>query len=397
MFPYLSDLIEYLFGFSFSFPLPMFGFMVALAFMVGNYIWVLEMKRKEQDGLLTSSIIKVMKGEKASMLDVGGNAFFGFVLGFKVLAIVLDYSEVIKDLPGFIMSAQGNILGGIVGAGILGYLRYRDAEKQRLPEPKEVEEVMHPYQHVGTMTFIAAIGGIFGAKVFDAIENMERLLADPITVIFSGSGLSIYGGLIIGGGSVLYYAHKKGLSMIHVFDACAPGLMLAYGVGRIGCQLSGDGDWGVPNYNEMPEIISFLPDWMWSFDYYGNINGTDLGAAGRPMMSDGYAYEGNAWPTPFYETIMAFIIAGILWVSRKKIKAPGVILSMYLMFNGVERFFIEKIRINSNYNIFGLEATQAEIIAVAMFIFGCLGIWYFTRKHQRDSRLDLESSKNNIT
>ena len=385
MFPYLSDLIEYLFGFSFSFPLPMFGFMVALAFIVGNYVWVLEMKRKEQEGLLTSAIIKVLKGKKASVLDIAGNALFGFVLGFKVLAIVLNYNEVIKDLPGFIMSGQGNILGGILGASILGFLRYRDAEKQRLPEPKEVEEVMHPYQHIGTMTFIAAIGGIFGAKIFDAIENMERLLADPITVIFSGSGLSIYGGLIIGGGSVLYYAHKKGLSMVHVFDACAPGLMLAYGIGRIGCQLSGDGDWGMPNNNEIPAIISFLPDWMWSFDYFGNISGVDLGAPGRPVMSDGYMYEGNAWPTPFYETVMAFIIAGILWFSRKKIKVPGVILSMYLVFNGVERFFIEKIRINNNYNVFGLEATQAQIIAVAMVVFGLLGIWYFIKKAKKEA------------
>ena len=388
MFPYLSDLIEYLFGFSFSFPLPMFGFMVALAFVAGNYVWVLEMKRKEEGGLLSSSTLKVMKGEKASVLDLVGNGFFGFLLGFKILAIVLNYNEVIKDLPGFIMSSQGNVLGGIIGAAILAYLRYRDLEKLRSTEPKEVEETIHPYQYVGTMTFIAAIGGIFGAKFFDAIENMERLLADPINVIFSGSGLSIYGGLIVGGGAVLYYAHKKGLSMVHVFDACAPGLMLAYGIGRIGCQLSGDGDWGVPNYNEMPAIISFLPDWMWGFDYFGNISGLDLGAPGRPVeiFENGvsYIYEGNAWPTPFYETVMAFIIAGILWMSRKKIKVPGVILSMYLAFNGVERFFIEKIRINNNYNVFGFEATQAQIIAIAMFLFGLLGIWFFIRKDKNN-------------
>ena len=173
--------------------------------------------------------------------------------------------------------------------------------------------------------------------------------------------------------------------MVHVFDACAPGLMLAYGIGRIGCQLSGDGDWGMPNNNEIPAIISFLPDWMWSFDYFGNISGVDLGAPGRPVMSDGYMYEGNAWPTPFYETVMAFIIAGILWFSRKKIKVPGVILSMYLVFNGVERFFIEKIRINNNYNMFGLEATQAQIIAVAMVVFGLLGIWYFIKKAKKEA------------
>ena len=201
MFPYLSDLIAYLFGFSFSFPLPMFGFMVAIAFLVANYIWVQEMKRKEAEGLQTFTIIKVIKGEKASISELLGNGLFGFVLGFKVLAIVLDYDNVIADLPGFILSTQGNIIGGLVGASLVAFFKYREAEKLRLPEPIEVEEKLHPYQHVGTMTFVAAIGGILGAKIFDAIENMERLIADPIEVILSGSGLSIYGGLIIGGGA----------------------------------------------------------------------------------------------------------------------------------------------------------------------------------------------------
>jgi phosphatidylglycerol:prolipoprotein diacylglycerol transferase len=383
MFPYLSDLIAYLFGFSFSFPLPMFGFMVAIAFLVSNYIWVLEMKRKEEEGLFTFSIVKVMKGEKASYGDLIGNGVFGFFLGFKVLAIIFNYDKIIEDLPGFIMSTQGNAIGGVIGAAIVVFLKYRDAEKLRLPEPIEVEEKMHPYQHVGTMTFIAVVGGIFGAKLFDAIEHMERLIADPIGVIFSGSGLSIYGGLIIGGGAVLFYAYKKGLNILHVADACTPCLMVGYGIGRIGCQLSGDGDWGLPNYNEIPAIISFLPDWMWSFDYFGNINGTDLGAVGRPMVSDGYTYEGNAWPTPFYETIMAFIMAGILWAIRKKVKVAGVLFSIYLIFNGIERFSIEKIRINNNYNIFGFEATQAEIIAVLLFILGSFGVWWLMKKEKR--------------
>lgn len=380
MFPYLSDLTNYLFGLSFSFPLPMFGFMVAIAFIIANYIWTQEMKRKEKEGLLSATIVKITKGEKASINELVGNGIFGFLLGFKILPIILNYSEVIKDLPGFIMSINGNIIGGIVGAAILAYFKYREAQKQLLPEPIVVDEQINPYQHVGTMTFIAAIGGILGAKIFDSIENLDRLMAHPIDVIFSGSGLSIYGGLIIGGGAVLFYAYKKKLNLLHVCDACAPGLMLAYGIGRIGCQLAGDGDWGMPNYHEMPDIISFLPDWMWSFDYYGNINGTDLGTIGRPMMSDGFLYEGNAWPTPFYETIMAFIIAGILWSVRKKIKVAGVLFSIYLMFNGVERFFIEKIRINSDYTIFGFQATQAEIIAVLLFLLGAFGSWYLTKK-----------------
>lgn len=387
MFPYLSDLVNYLFGFSFSFPLPMFGFMVALAFIAGNYCFVLEMRRKEADGLLSSEIIKVTKGAKASIKDLVSNAVYGFLLGYKIGGVVLNYDESIKDLPGYMMSLQGSFLAGIILAGVLAYIKFREAEKERLPEPKEVEEVMHPYQHAGSITFIAAIAGILGAKLFDAFEDLDRLAADPIGVIFSGSGLSIYGGLIIGGGAAVYYAYKKGLKPVHALDASAPGLMLAYGIGRIGCQLAGDGDWGVPNNAPVPEILSFLPEWMWAFDYAGNINGANLGAVGRPVevIEHGvsYIYSGNAWPTPFYEVIMAFIIFGILWSLRKKLTAPGMIFSLYLIFNGIERFFIEKIRINADYHIFGMEATQAEIIAVLLFIFGIGGIWYSNKMHQK--------------
>lgn len=374
MFPYLSDLINYLFGISFSFPLPMFGFMVALAFIAANYCFVIEMKRKESNGLLSSEIIKVTKGAKASVQDLIINGAYGFFLGFKIGGIILNYNEVIKDLPGFVMSLQGSFIAGIGVAALLVYLKYREAEKARLPEPKEVDELMHPYQHVGTMTFIAAFGGILGAKLFDAFEDLDRLAADPIGVIFSGSGLSIYGGLILGGGAVIYYAYKKGLKTVHVIDACAPGLMLAYGIGRIGCQLAGDGDWGVPNDAPIPEFLSFLPEWMWAFDYPGNVNGVVLLDDFHRMGLE--SITGKAWPTPFYETLMAFTIFGILWSLRKKLTAPGMIFSLYLIFNGVERFFIEKIRINANYDIFGLEATQAEIIAVLMFIAGVVGIWY---------------------
>ncbi|OFY87515.1 MAG: hypothetical protein A3K10_02230 [Bacteroidetes bacterium RIFCSPLOWO2_12_FULL_31_6] len=389
MFPYLSDLTNYLFGFSFSFPLPMFGFMVALAFIAANYFFVLEMKRKEQEGLLFPTTIKVMKGEKASISDLAGNGFFGFVLGFKIIGLILNYSDIISvksGLPGYILSLEGNIFGGIIGAALFTYLRYRDAEKHRLPEPKEVEEIVRPYQYVGTMTFIAAIGGILGAKIFDAVEDLDRLFADPMNVIFSASGLSIYGGLIIGGGSVLVYAYFKKLKIIHVIDSCMPGLMLAYGVGRIGCQLAGDGDWGMPNDAPMPDMLSFLPHWMWAFDYPGNINGVVLLDDFHRMGLE--SITGNAWPTPFYESVMAILIFGILWSFRKKMKVAGMMTSAYLIFNGVERFFIEKIRINPEYNLFGLKATQAEIIAVIFFFVGVFGIWYAMKIEKTKNKLN---------
>lgn len=381
MFPFLSDLINYLLGTSFSLPLPMFGFMVALAFIAANLLFVQEMKRKEADGLLAADSIKVIKGKKASLNELLSNGLFGFVIGYKLGGIILNYAQAAEDLQSYVMSLEGNLLSGIVLAAVLAYLKYREAEKNRLPEPKEVTEVVRPYQHVGNMTFIAAIGGILGAKIFDAIEDLERLMEDPIGVILSGSGLSIYGGLIIGGGAVVYYAHKKGLKLVHVIDACAPGLMLAYGIGRIGCQLSGDGDWGTTNELPMPEAISFLPDWMWSFTYPHNVNGEGILIAG---CEGKYCYElaTPVWPTPFYETVMAFMIFGGLWAFRKKITTPGIMFSLYLIFNGIERFFIEKIRINPDYNILGMKATQAEIIAVLLVIIGIGGIWYAKKSYK---------------
>lgn len=381
MFPFLSDLINYLLGTSITLPLPMFGFMVALAFIAANLLFVQEMKRKEANGLLSTNEIKVIVGKKASINDLLTNGLFGFLIGYKLGGVFLNYAQVADDLQGYIMSLEGNFLSGIVLAAVLAYLKYREAEKNRLPEPKEVTEIVRPYQHVGNMTFIAAIGGILGAKLFDAVEDLERLMEDPIGVILSGSGLSIYGGLIIGGGAVVYYAHKKGLKLVHVIDACAPGLMLAYGIGRIGCQLSGDGDWGTTNELPIPEALSFLPDWMWSFTYPHNVNGEGILIAG---CEGKYCYElaTPVWPTPFYETVMAFMIFGGLWAFRKKITVPGVMFSFYLIFNGIERFLIEKIRINPDYNIFGMKATQAEIIAVLLIIVGIVGIWYAKKSYK---------------
>lgn len=385
MYATLGDLIRDLFGLDLFLPLPTFGFFVAISFMIAAWLFTKELKRKEELGWLKGKSIQVKIGEKATPFDLLSNGFIGFVFGYKLLGIFLNFDSSEESLQDFVFSLQGNIIGGLILGGAFIYSKYRESEKQKLPKPKLVDQIQHPYELVGTMTMIAAIAGILGAKIFHNLENIEEFMADPIEALVSFSGLSIYGGLIVGGGAVLYYATRHGLRWIHVADACAPGLMAAYGMGRVGCQMSGDGDWGLPNPNPKPDWMSFLPDWMWSFDYAGNVLGRDLGAPGRPVeIMEGsmkLIYEGNAWPTPFYETIMATIIFAVLWYLRKKIMMPGFIFSLYLLLNGIERFFIEKIRINPDYHFLGIEATQAELIAVLMFVFGIVGIVYF-RKHQ---------------
>ncbi|MAC96123.1 MAG: diacylglyceryl transferase [Flavobacteriales bacterium] len=381
MYPTVSDMIKDLFGLEIPLPFPTFGFFVALAFLVAAYLFTLELKRKEQIGWLKSKRVKEKIGEKASTGELISNGFIGFILGFKLVEAFSHYSELVADPQGFIFSTRGNFIGGIVGAALFAYLKYREKKKEELPTPKLVEKELHPHELVGNMTMIAAIAGILGAKIFHNLENLDEFAADPIGALISFSGLSIYGGLIVGGGAVLWYAAKHGLKWVHVADACAPGLMAAYGVGRIGCQLAGDGDWGQPNDAPKPEWMSFLPDWMWAYDYPNNVLGINLQEDFQRM---GYeSLTGNAWPTPFYETVMATIIFAILWSLRKKIAIPGFIFSLYLSLNGVERFLIEKIRINPDYQFLGIEATQAELIAITMFIAGIAGMIYFSKNKEK--------------
>ena len=219
---------------------------------------------------------------------------------------------------------------------------------------------------------IAAVSGIIGAKIFHNLENIDAFLSDPIGQLISFSGLTFYGGLIAGAVSVIWYANKYKINTKHLIDSAAPALMLAYGVGRIGCQMSGDGDWGIDNISPKPEWMSFLPDWMWSYTFPHNVINAGVpieGCTGKFCME----LANPVWPTAFYEVIMSLTIFGILWAMRKHIKVPGALFFIYLIFNGVERFFIEKIRINTEYNILG-GITQAEIISFSLILTAIIGL-----------------------
>ena len=357
----------------------MFGCMVAISFLAASYVLSLELKRKEKEGLLHTFKENTMVGQKATIMELAEAFTIAFIVGFKGVLIALNFSDFLADTQGYILSTKGNLIGGLVLGAIYTYLRYREKEKQSLPEPKLVEHEMHPYQLVGNITLIAAGGGLIGAKLFDGLENYKDFFQHPAEYLFSFSGLTMYGGLIVGAISVLYYARKKGISLIHLVDAAAPAIMIAYSIGRIGCQLAGDGDWGIANPAPKPGWMSFLPNWMWSFDYPHNV--TNEGHA-IPGCVDVHCsvLDVPVFPTPFYETMMCAILFFILWGMRKKIKVPGVLFSIYLMMNGVERFLIELIRVNIKYDIFGIQVTQAQLIAPMLFLLGLFGIYYSNKR-----------------
>jgi prolipoprotein diacylglyceryltransferase len=383
MYPNLYYFFQDLFGIKLGFLqiFQSFGVLVAISFLFAAYFFSKELQRKENEGLVSAGEKKYLKGEAPKTSEIVLSSVFGFILFYKLVYIAFNFSAFSGDTQGFILSLQGNLIGGIAGAALLGWMRYSEMKKAQLPKPELVVVKLHPYEHVPNMTLIAAVAGILGAKIFHNLENLDEFIRDPMGSIFSFSGLTMYGGLIVAAFSVIYYARKNGITTTHLIDACAPSLMLAYGVGRLGCQMAGDGDWGIDNLSAKPSWF-FLPDWAWAYKYPHNVNNVGIPI---PDCTGKYCsvLENPVFPTPLWEAIICISLFFVLWSLRKKITTPGVMFCVYLILNGVERFFIEKIRINTTYNIFGNHITQAEIISTLLFFLGIVGIFYFRKLEKK--------------
>ena len=379
MYPGLSDILNDFFGthFTSSFP-PTFGTLVALSFLLGSWTLGLELSRKEKSGLLNPIKKSIITGQSANTSELFWNGLFGFLIGYKIIYAFLNNDEFFKNPQQIILSLKGNWIAGLLVGGIFVWLKYREKEKEKLAEPKLIEQTIYPHQMLSEITMAAAIGGLIGAKIFHLLEYWDDFTADPLGMFFSGSGLTMYGGLIVGTIAVLWYGKKNNIPPIHLCDAAAPGLMLAYGTGRIGCQLAGDGDWGIVNTQPKPSILSFLPDWVWSFRYPNNVINEGIpieGCTGHHC----YQLAEGVFPTPLYESITCILLFFVLWSMRKKILTPGVLFSWYLLFNGIERFLVESIRVNSKYHLAGIEFSQAQLISLLLILIGGTGIMYLRK------------------
>ena len=395
-----------------------FGFMVAIAFLVCAWLLTKELKRKQGEGLLSYTETMIMVGEPAQLGELISNFIVGFLFGFKLLGLFFTPAA-LNDPQGFLFSTQGSLLNGVVLGGLLTFLKWQSSNKNKLAKPEERMIKIWPSDRVGDLVIIAFVAGFAGAKIFDNLENWDRFIEDPIGNLFSRSGLTFYGGLIVAAAVIYYYSKKHRFSYVHLCDAIAPGLMFAYGWGRTGCQIAGDGDWGILNsaytangdgkvqlatpeqFNSQLEhyqslyadhiastgavqhvaVKSFagLPDWLFAFTYPHNVN-----HEGIPMAHCGWDDYCNylplpVFPTPFYEVVAGLLLCFFLWRIRKKVHVAGRLFAIYLFVNGLERFFIEKIRVNTRYSIFGFHPTQAEIISSLLMIAGIALYWYAPR------------------
>lgn len=383
MYPTISDLIKDLFGVYIPLPIQSFGFMLAISFLCAAYTLQEELKRKERNGLLKMFTVTTIIGKPASFFDLASSFVTGFLIGFKLLYIIANYAEFVQDTQGVLLSLKGNSLGGILFGIVMSYMRYRESEKQKLDTPVVESKSMMPHQLVVNLTFVAAISGILGAKLFHNLENLDELVQDPVGSLLSFSGLTMYGGLILGTIAVVYFGKKHGIGALYLADATAPGLMLAYGTGRIGCHIAGDGDWGVVNDMMKPNWLSWLPDWAWAYNYPNNVinNGILIpGCEGHHCMM----LPDAVFPTPLYEAIACIFLFIVLWSIRKSVNVPGKLFSFYLLFNGIERMLIEQIRVNNKFDLLGLVVTQAEVIAAILISLGILGLLFI----KQDSKLN---------
>jgi phosphatidylglycerol:prolipoprotein diacylglycerol transferase len=380
MFPTVSHFLNYLFGIDVPLPFNTFGVFVALAFVGGYWAFSEEAKRKEALGVLKPSKRKITVGEPANIIAILTNAFFGFIVGYKLIYALLNYKLFVSDAQTVLLSTKGNILGGIALAALFAYWEYKEKETSKLPTPKTVEVTIRPHELMSNLIVWAAVWGFLGAKIFDNLEHWDTFIQDPIGGLLSFSGLTFYGGLICGGAAVLYIANKNGIKPLHMLDIGGPGMMLAYSIGRIGCHMSGDGDWGIVNLN--PKPVSWLPDWLWAYTYPNNVanEGVNIANCVGKFCNE---LPQPVYPTPLYEVIMAFILFVILWQIRRKINLPGMMFGIYLMMNGLERFSIELIRVNSKYTVAGVPFTQAELISTILFICGLLLVVFAIKNKEK--------------
>lgn len=343
-----------------------FGFFVAIAFVASGFVLYNELKRKESIGEFTPTEESIIIGAPASMSELLTSFLFGFLFGYKIIG-AFTIADALNNTQAFILSLQGNIGAGILVGGIMVYLKWKEKDKDKLAKPETRKLLLWPHDRVGDIVLQAALWGFLGAKIFHNLENLEELMLDPWGSLISFSGLTFYGGLILATIAIIVFIRKYNMRVIHFADAMAPTMLFAYAAGRIGCHISGDGDWGIPNLN--PKPFTWLPDWFWSYQYPHNVVNAGVPIPGCVGNYCNQLPEG-VYPTTFYEVIIMFILFLIVWMVRKKITQPGIITGIYFIFAGGERFFIEKIRVNNKYTFLPFQPTQAELISVILIILG---------------------------
>ena len=214
---------------------------------------------------------------------------------------------------------------------------------------KRLLELGKPVDWAYEMAFVALVGGLVGARADFLIQNLDDVSDDVLGNLFSGSGLVWFGGVVGGALGVILWAWWRNYLSLGLLDLAAPALAIGYAIGRVGCQVSGDGDYGVEW------------DGPWAMAYPDGTVPTDE----------------TVHPTPVYETLTMGLVALGLWRLRDRMSRPGLLFALYLLLAGVERFLVEFIRRNDDVAV-GL--TLAQLLSLAMIVAGAAWLLLGSRR-----------------
>ncbi|HTZ74721.1 MAG TPA: prolipoprotein diacylglyceryl transferase [Candidatus Aquilonibacter sp.] len=208
---------------------------------------------------------------------------------------------------------------------------------------------------------VPCVCGIVGARLYHVLESPREFFADPWGQLFSRYGLAWFGGLIAGAAAWILLARRYKIPLLNSLDAAAPAAALGYGVGRLGCLLSGDGDYGKPTSWH----------WPWGMSFPNGLVPTT-----QTCVARGWPADCRVYPTPIYELIAALVITWALWcLGRRQLRkqpgksnhvlAAGSVFALYLILTGVARFFVEFIRINPRSFLGMTNAQTASLLSIA--------------------------------
>jgi phosphatidylglycerol:prolipoprotein diacylglycerol transferase len=228
--------------------------------------------------------------------------------------------------------------GAMLALGFLAALHFINRELERQGLDREL----------GSSIITAGmVGGLVGAKVYFVLFETPAGLGwgEVFKMLFSGYGLTWYGGFLVATLAIVWVIRRRGAPLLAVADAIGIALAMGYAIGRIGCQLAGDGDYGTPS------------DLPWAMAYPEGL---------VPTLE-------KVHPTPVYETLSHLAIFGLLWGTRRKMALPGLSFCLYLVLAGLARFLVEFIRLNPRV-LWGL--SEAQLLSLAMIAVGVgWGAW----------------------
>jgi phosphatidylglycerol:prolipoprotein diacylglycerol transferase len=208
---------------------------------------------------------------------------------------------------------------------------------------------------------VPCVCGIVGARLYHVLESPRELMADPWGQLFSRYGLAWFGGLIAGAAAWIVLSRRYKIPLLTSLDAGAPAAALGYGIGRLGCLLSGDGDYGKPTSWH----------WPWGMSFPNGLVPTT-----QTCVAQGWPSNCRVYPTPIYELMAALVITWALWhVGKRQLgdqrKKPlrllpaGSVFALYLILTGIARFLVEFIRINPRSFLGMTNAQVASILSIA--------------------------------